>query len=118
MLNTLGFYTRQSTRENQLILGPFHGMVACVTIDFGRGVCGAAAASKQTVVVPDVDAFPGHIACDSASKSEIVVPIVHRNRLEAVIDLDCGVLNGFDEKDRLGLQRIADLLASTCDWKL
>jgi len=91
--------------------------VACQTIAFGRGVCGAAAATKQTQLVPDVDAFPGHIACDGDSKSEIVVPIVDASgRVVAIIDVDCAELNGFDEVDKAYLEKLADFIGKSCDW--
>ena len=80
-VNWAGFYVADSSTPNQLILGPFQGKVACQTIAFGRGVCGAAAQSKETQLVPDVEEFPGHIACDGDSKSEIVVPIVQRGKV-------------------------------------
>jgi putative methionine-R-sulfoxide reductase with GAF domain len=99
-----------------LILGPFQGKVACQTIGFSRGVCGKAAATAITQLVADVEAFPGHIACDSESKSEIVVPIVVAGKVVAIIDIDCAVLNGFDEIDKLWLERLAGLLAKACDW--
>ncbi|OHW97089.1 gaf protein, partial [Colletotrichum incanum] len=100
-----------------LILGPFMGKVACQTIPFGRGVCGAAAATRETQLVPDVDAFPGHIACDGDSKSEVVVPVVAEGgKLVAIIDVDCTVTEGFDEVDRVWLEKLAALLAKSCDW--
>ena len=95
----------KSSSKPQLILGPFQGKVACQTIDFGRGVCGTAASSKQTQLVADVDQFPGHIACDGDSRSEIVVPILAdtdgsgEKKVVAIIDVDCACLNGFDELD-------------------
>ena len=92
------------------------GHVACQTIQVGRGVCGAAASKRQTVLVPDVDKFPGHIACDSASKSEVVVPILKEGKVVAIIDVDCSEIEGFDEEDEKGLQSLADLLSSSCDW--
>lgn len=99
------------------------GKVACQQIPFGRGVCGAAAATRQTQLVADVDAFPGHIACDGDSKSEVVVPIVikgdkegEEEKLVAIIDVDCAEKNGFDEVDRVWLERLAELLAGGCDW--
>ncbi|KAF4777651.1 GAF domain-containing protein [Colletotrichum scovillei] len=104
-----------------LILGPFMGKVACQQIPFGRGVCGAAAATRQTQLVADVDAFPGHIACDGDSKSEVVVPIVIKDKegeekLVAIIDVDCAERDGFDEVDRVWLERLAGLLAGGCNW--
>ncbi|KAK6082836.1 gaf domain nucleotide-binding protein [Seiridium cupressi] len=117
-----GFYVLdpKPTSKPQLILGPFQGKVACQTIAFGRGVCGATAASQETQLVPDVEAFPGHIACDGDSKSEIVVPIVVRqgesSKLVAIIDIDCADLNGFDEVDQKYLERLAGLIGKGCDW--
>ncbi|EAA32293.2 GAF domain-like protein [Neurospora crassa] len=115
-VNWAGFYTLNHPSTTELILGPFQGKVACQTIAFGRGVCGAAAATKTTQLVPDVDAFPGHIACDGDSKSEIVVPIVVDDRVVAIIDVDCAELNGFDEVDKVWLEKLADLVGRSCDW--
>lgn len=116
-VNWSGFYLVDALNKDQLILGPFHGKVACQTIALGRGVCGTAAASQKTVLVEDVEAFPGHIACDSESKSEIVVPIViEGGKLVGIIDIDCAVLNGFDSVDQAYLEKLAALLASSCDW--
>ncbi|KAK8139565.1 hypothetical protein PG984_000688 [Apiospora sp. TS-2023a] len=114
-----GFYTFDvtgSAEKPRLILGPFQGKVACQTIYFGRGVCGGAASTKTTQLVCDVDQFPGHIACDGDSKSEIVVPIVADDKVVAIIDIDCACLNGFDEVDQAGLEKLAVLLARSCDW--
>jgi GAF domain-containing protein len=99
-------------RGNQLVLGPFQGKVACVRIALGRGVCGTAARERKTVVVPDVDAFPGHIACDAGSKSEIVVPLLHNGRLLGVLDVDSYQSAAFDEVDAAGLEAAAELLAA------
>ncbi|KAI0549911.1 GAF domain-like protein [Xylaria curta] len=115
-VNWAGFYTLDATKSQQLILGPFQGKVACQTIMFGRGVCGAAASIQTTQLVPDVEKFPGHIACDGDSKSEIVVPIVVGGKVVAIIDIDCAELNGFDEVDRKFLEKLAELLAGACDW--
>ncbi|KAG6002956.1 hypothetical protein E4U21_002484 [Claviceps maximensis] len=120
-VNWAGFYVLDpSSTEPQLILGPFQGKVACQTIGFGKGVCGAAAATQETQLVADVDKFPGHIACDGDSKSEIVVPIVveknGESKLVAIIDVDCTVENGFDELDKKYLEDLASLLGKTCDW--
>lgn len=119
----IGFYVLdQSSELPQLILGPFQGKVACQTIAFGRGVCGAAAQSQETQLIHNVDEFPGHIACDGDSKSEIVVPILvdqpgsEDKKLVAIIDIDCAVLNGFDEVDKENLEKLATLLAEGCDW--
>ncbi len=108
-LNWAGFYR---VIDGGLILGPFQGKVACIRIPFGQGVCGAAAQSGQTQLVPDVHAFPGHIACDAASRSELVVPVFHRDSLIAVIDLDSPVPDRFDTVDATGIEGIAALLAA------
>ncbi|KAK2069040.1 hypothetical protein P8C59_003647 [Phyllachora maydis] len=120
-VNWAGFYTLDPLSppsQPSLILGPFHGKVACQTIAFGRGVCGAAAAARTTQLVGDVAAFPGHIACDGDSRSEIVVPVVAagEGRLVAVIDVDCAVPGGFDDVDRVWLEKLAALLGRSCDW--
>jgi L-methionine (R)-S-oxide reductase len=112
-LNWAGLYFLQG---GELVLGPFQGKVACVRIPLGRGVCGSAAARRETVLVPDVHAFPGHIACDAASLSEIVVPLVHRGRLLGVLDLDSPTLSRFDEDDRAGLGAIVELLVESSDF--
>ena len=108
----IGFYIR---RGNELVLGPFQGKVACVRIAFGRGVCGTAAAEQRTLIVRDVEQFPGHIACDAGSRSEIVVPIVKGDRVVAVLDLDSYELAAFDDIDAEGLRPIAEL-AGTLAW--
>ncbi|KAJ4409364.1 hypothetical protein N0V91_002720 [Didymella pomorum] len=115
-VNWSGFYFLNPSNPQQLLLGPFHGQVACQTIAFGRGVCGAAAKTMQTQLVPDVEKFPGHIACDGASKSEIVVPIVKDGKVMAIIDIDCAEENGFDEEDQRALEELAALLAESCDF--
>jgi GAF domain-containing protein len=107
-LNWAGFYRAQG---QGLVLGPFQGKAACLRIPFGQGVCGAAAASGTSQLVADVHAFPGHIACDAASASELVVPILHNGRVLAVLDLDSPTPARFDEEDRAGLERIAALVA-------
>jgi L-methionine (R)-S-oxide reductase len=112
----LGFYILDPSTPNQLILGPFHGKVACQTIKFGKGVCGTAAEKMETQLVPDVEAFPGHIACDEDSKSEIVVPISVQGKIVGIIDLDCAEIRGFDEVDGRGLEELAGLLGKACDW--
>ncbi len=106
-LNWAGFYLR---RGQKLILGPFQGKTACIVIPMGRGVCGTAAALDQTQLVPDVHAFPGHIACDSASRSEIVVPLHAHGEVMGVLDLDSPSPDRFSEEDRLGLERFAAIL--------
>ena len=116
MFTSAGFYVLDPSTPNQLILGPFNGKVGCQTIKFGKGVCGAAAEKMETQLVPDVDAFPGHIACDGDSKSEIVVPILVNGRVVAIIDIDCAEIGGFDEVDKRALEDLASLLARACDW--
>jgi GAF domain-containing protein len=106
-LNWVGFYF---LRGGELVLGPFQGKVACVRIAVGRGVCGTAAERRETVVVPDVHEFPGHIACDAASLSEIVVPLVLDQRLLGVLDLDSPQLARFDHEDSAGLNAAVGLL--------
>jgi L-methionine (R)-S-oxide reductase len=97
---------------NRLVVGPYIGTVGCLQIEFGRGVCGTAATRRQTIIVPDVTQFPGHIACDANSKSEIVVPVFDREgELIAVFDVDSDQLNAFDDEDREGLERIVGLFA-------
>ncbi|TQW00712.1 GAF domain nucleotide-binding protein [Cordyceps javanica] len=120
-VNWSGFYVLDpSAAKPQLILGPFQGKVACQIIAFGRGVCGVAAESQTTQLVHDVEQFPGHIACDSESKSEIVVPIVAEKdgekKVVAIIDVDCAELNGFDEVDKKNLEQLAELIGKSCDW--
>lgn len=114
-INWVGFYL---ARGRQLVLGPFQGRPACVRIAFGKGVCGTAAEKGVTQVVADVHAFPGHIACDTASNSEIVVPIFREGKLTAVLDIDSPVFRRFSEIDRLGLERCAALLGAVCDWSI
>jgi L-methionine (R)-S-oxide reductase len=101
-----GFYF---LRAGELIVGPFQGKPACVRIALGRGVCGTAAARRATIIVPDVNAFPGHIACDTASQSEVVVPLIAADRVAGVLDLDSPRLERFDEVDARGLERLAEL---------
>jgi GAF domain-containing protein len=110
--NTFGFWWTGFYRvmDNQLILGPFQGPLACSRIGFGKGVCGTAWKLKETVIVPDVDKFPGHIACSSASKSEIVIPIFKDGDVTAVLDIDSEHLATFDDTDKLWLERIVELL--------
>ncbi|SMN17787.1 similar to Saccharomyces cerevisiae YKL069W Methionine-R-sulfoxide reductase [Maudiozyma saulgeensis] len=112
-----GFYTVRSGKPSELLLGPFQGKVACQSIPFGQGVCGTAADSKETQLVSDVSKFSGHIACDGETKSEIVVPIVSTDgKTLGVIDLDCGDFNGFGESDKIHLEKLAKLIAKTCDF--
>lgn len=104
----VGFYLVDTDEE--LVLGPFQGPVACTRIKKGKGVCGASWKREETLVVPNVDEFPGHIACASASKSEIVIPIQRNNKVIGVLDVDSDQLNDFDETDEQYLQKIIDLL--------
>jgi len=108
-LNWVGFYF---LRGGELVVGPFQGKPACVRIALGRGVCGTAAARRETLIVPDVNAFPGHIACDGASQSEIVVPLFAAGQLAGVLDLDSPRLARFDEVDGRGLERLAQLFVA------
>jgi L-methionine (R)-S-oxide reductase len=112
----IGFYIVRATPIGaELVLGPFQGKVACVRIAFGRGVCGTAASERKTIIVPDVEQFPGHIACDAGSRSEIVVPILQRGAVVAVLDLDSYELAAFDDVDAEHLAKVAEL-ASTFAW--
>lgn len=111
-LNWAGFYLN---RNEELVLGPFQGQVACVRIRFGKGVCGAAAATRQTQRVEDVHAFPGHIACDSASNSELVIPLVKEGKLIGVLDLDSPKVGRFSEADQVGLERLAAIFLELTD---
>lgn len=104
----VGFYL---VKDNQLVLGPFQGPIACTRIAFGRGVCGSSWQRGMPIIVPDVNNFPDHIACSSISQSEIVVPIIRNNKVVAVLDVDSEKLNHFDEVDRLWLSTIVDLLS-------
>jgi len=111
-LNWVGFYFLQG---DTLVLGPFQGFPACTRIPLGRGVCGTAAARNETIVVPDVHAFEGHIACDSASLSEIVVPFAMGGRLAGVLDIDSPVLDRFDESDKILVEAVVRAYAEACD---
>ena len=101
-----GFYI---IRDNQLVLGPFQGPVACTRIEFGKGVCGTSWERRETVIIPDVHLFPGHIACSSQSQSEIVVPMFHNDEIYAVLDIDSKELATFDEVDKEWLEKIVAL---------
>ncbi|WP_330687601.1 GAF domain-containing protein [uncultured Acetatifactor sp.] len=114
-INWAGFYL---VREGQLVLGPFQGKPACIRIDFGKGVCGNAAAGDAAILIPDVHAFPGHIACDAASRSEIVVPVHHAGRLTAVLDIDSPLRGRFAREDQEGLERFCSVLEDACDWRI
>ena len=106
----IGFYL---VKNDLLVLGPFQGDVACYRIRKGRGVCGTAWAEARTQVVPDVEQFPGHIACSSLSKSEIVVPVIANNEVIGVLDIDSDELATFDETDRIYLEKLGDVLVKT-----
>ena len=112
-LNWAGFYL---VRDGILKVGPFQGKPACVLIGRGRGVCGTAWAEERTIVVPDVHEFPGHIACDSASRSEIVIPVHHGNEVTAVLDIDSYEKNRFSDEDRAGLEKIVRILEKMTDF--
>lgn len=104
----VGFYM---IKDNELVLGPFQGPVACTRIQKGKGVCGSAWEQAKTLIVPDVDAFPGHIACSSASRSEIVIPIIRNELVIGVLDVDSSELNSFDESDSVNLSAILELIS-------
>lgn len=106
-LNWVGFYI---IKDNQLVLGPFQGKVACTMIPIGKGVCGTAIAEDRTQLVPDVHKFPGHIACDSASNSEIVVPMHRKGEIFGVLDIDSPLFNRFDQNDKAGLEEFVRIL--------
>ena len=106
-INWVGFYT---IKDNQLVLGPFQGKVACTIIQMGKGVCGTAAATDTTQLVPDVHKFPGHIACDSASNSEIVIPMHRNGEVFGVLDIDSPLFDRFSEEDRKGLESFVKIL--------
>ncbi|MEK3980911.1 GAF domain-containing protein [Psychrobacillus sp. FSL K6-2836] len=106
-INWVGFYIME---DGELVLGPFQGLPACVRIPLNRGVCGAAASKQETVIVPDVHAYPGHIACDAASQSEIVVPIVKDGELVGVLDIDSPIKDRFTKQDSEGLEQFIQVL--------
>jgi GAF domain-containing protein len=112
-LNWAGFYfLRGAPGQGELVVGPFQGKPACVRIPLGKGVCGNAAASRTTLVVRDVNEFPGHIACDAASRSEIVIPLIKDYALLGVLDIDSARLARFDDADRQGLERLAAIFVT------
>lgn len=114
-LNWVGFYLREGS---ELVLGPFQGKPACVRIPLGKGVCGTAAVKREVIVVPDVHAFPGHIACDAASRSELVIPMITpEGQLLGVLDLDSPVLNRFTTEDAQGLSKAVEFLIGACKWE-
>ena len=108
-INWAGFYLY---KNDELVLGPFQGKVACTHIPMGKGVCGTSASNKKTIIVEDVHKFEGHIACDSASNSEIVVPIIYENALIGVIDIDSFIFNRFNNEDKEILEKVAKVLAN------
>ena len=112
-LNWAGFYF---LKDGELVVGPFQGLPACVRIALDRGVCGAAASRRESILVPDVHAFPGHIACDSRSRSELVVPIVSGGTLRGVFDMDSPTPARFDDRDREGVERLVEVFAAATDW--
>ncbi|MFV0341610.1 MAG: GAF domain-containing protein [Anaerocolumna sp.] len=114
-INWVGFYL---IHENELVLGPFQGKTACVHIPVGKGVCGTAVKENRTFLVTDVHEFPGHIACDSASNSEIVIPIRVNGNIVGVLDIDSPIKNRFDEIDQINLEEIVRMLENACDWSI
>ena len=112
-LNWAGFYL---LRNGRLVVGPFQGKPACIHIAPGKGVCGAAVERNQTVVVPDVHLFPGHIACDSASASEIVIPVRENGTVRAVMDIDSPVRNRFGTEDQAGLEHLVQMMEERVKW--
>lgn len=108
-INWVGFYL---FKEEELVLGPFIGLPACVRIPMGKGVCGSAAAKRSTLRVDDVHSFPGHIACDAASQSEIVIPLIKNDKLIGVLDIDSPIKNRFTETDQVYLEKFSDLLCN------
>lgn len=112
-ISWVGFYVFKAP---DLVVGPFQGKPACIRIALGKGVCGTAAAERRTIIVPDVNAFDGHIACDSESRSEIVVPMFIRGQLVAVLDVDSKTFNRFSEEDAAFLERVAALVSHACEW--
>lgn len=112
-INWAGFYL---IHNNELLLGPFQGKPACIHIPIGKGVCGTAVSQNKTQLVSDVHEFPGHIACDSASRSEIVVPLRSQGQLLGVLDIDSPILSRFDEIDQKGLEKFTDILTNAIKW--
>jgi len=113
-INWVGFYL---IHDGKLVLGPFQGKVACMNIEVGKGVCGTAVAQNATQLVEDVHQFPGHIACDSASNSEIVIPLRSYGRVVGVLDIDSPLVGRFSAVDAEGLEAIARVIEKVCDWK-
>ncbi len=114
-VNWVGFYLHKG---KELILGPFQGNPACVRIAMGNGVCGVSAKNKETVIVPDVHQFDGHIVCDAASQSEIVIPVIAKNRLIGVLDIDSPILNRFNQADKEGLEALVSLFVELTEFKI
>ncbi|WP_411677624.1 GAF domain-containing protein [Caproicibacter sp.] len=112
-INWVGFYRLVN---GELLLGPFQGKTACIHIPFGKGVCGTAAAKNKTQVVEDVHRFEGHIACDSDSASELVIPLCVKDKVVGVLDIDSPVLNRFSDEDARALEEIAELISAGCEW--
>lgn len=113
-INWVGFYLME---EGKLLLGPFKGKPACIHIPLGKGVCGTAAAERKTLLVPEVHEFSGHIACDSASRSELVVPLLEPSKkVLGVLDIDSPLPSRFTEEDARAMEKLADLIVSACDW--
>ena len=106
-INWVGFYLN---KQNKLLLGPFQGKVACTTIPFNKGVCGACATANETIIVEDVHLFPGHIACDSASLSEICVPINVNGVFYGLLDIDAPITNRFNEEDKKALEKVVSII--------
>jgi GAF domain-containing protein len=120
-LNWAGFYFTRPAKTpdgaKELLVGPFQGKVACARIPFGRGVCGTSAAERRTIVVADVHAFPGHIACDSASNAEIVIPVIKNGEIVGVFDIDSPTLNRFSDEDKAGLEALVAIFAAATDFE-
>ena len=114
-INWAGFYLM---KDGMLVLGPFQGNPACIRIPVGRGVCGTAAKTLETQLVPDVHLFPGHIACDAQSQSEIVIPLLKDGALLGVLDIDSPVKNRFDAEDQHGLEALCDRIVAACVWNM
>lgn len=112
-INWVGFYL---IHNGELLLGPFQGKTACVHIAIGRGVCGTAVQKNETQLVYDVHEFPGHIACDSASRSEIVIPIRKNGTIVGVLDIDSPAVGRFDDYDKEGLEKVVEILEQACNW--
>ena len=108
-LNWVGFYLN---KNESLLLGPFQGKIACTKIPFNKGVCGKCATTKETIIVPNVHQFPGHIACDSASNSEICIPIIINNKFYGLLDIDSPIINRFNNEDKINLEQIVKIITN------